>query len=76
MNAGWEHPVFYGISKFFLDKAAAIQSGDEEYCFSGKNFIGYWKADEYMLMSLVEHGDIYAYYLEAKHILWAYLSKS
>lgn len=75
MNAGWEHPVFYGISKFFSDKAAAIQSGDEEYCFSGKFLNSYWKADEFMLMSLVEHGDIDAYYLEAKHILRGYLSK-
>ncbi len=75
MNVTSEYPVFYEIKEFFENKAAAIQGGGTEYCFSEKFLNSYWKSDELMFMNVVAAGNIHNYYAEAKQILQSFLEK-
>src|SRR5262249_9642413 len=78
LEAFWEGdvshwPVLDRVRAFFRDFARAVQRGGPEYVRSERFLNIYWPADEFMLIRLVEEGDIDQFYREAQAALLAVL---
>ena len=69
-------PVLGRLRDFFIAKAAAIQQGDVEYCYSEKFLKTYWKADEFMLLDLVERGEMRQYFDEMCEEIFHHLNEA
>lgn len=59
------------IKNFFREKARSLQGGDVEYCFSVDYLNTYWKADEFMLISLVRSGKLEGLWDDLRSFLWS-----
>jgi hypothetical protein len=64
-------PVLERVRAFFRDFARAVQRGGPEYVRSERFLNIYWPADEFMLIRLVEGGEIDQFYREAQAALLA-----
>ncbi|MFA5083873.1 MAG: B12-binding domain-containing radical SAM protein [Candidatus Paceibacterota bacterium] len=73
MDKNIKSPVLSEINSFFVEKANAIQRGEEEFCESKKWLNIWWPADELVLIKLCAENKLTRFYQEAKQLLGDYL---
>ncbi|MCX6811964.1 MAG: B12-binding domain-containing radical SAM protein [Candidatus Berkelbacteria bacterium] len=70
-----DRPILSGINSFFINKAKAIQNGEEEFCESKQWLNIWWPADELMFIKLCTEDTLAQFYQEARRAIEDYLDR-